>query len=523
MIARVMIQLRIVLLAVLAVAPLAARGDPGLVTVDELTSLGRAGYAADGFEMPVMSPALPLIDPKDTSPEATLLRRLENAGKASGFEGVIYDNRDRGHSLLPEGTFPRLATLQYGLQLLEHQADYGLAGKILLPAIVIGNSSTAITRGKINRSQPRLAMSSSTGSLRAFLTYASNHLYIYPEHKDHDGVDRFPANWPYMVISQGSSRSDKPFLRALLMTVAALPSETRDKLRDEKLIAPTLQMILRRSQAGVYSRDDYMTGRANPVVFDKKNLAPERMVSLAAALKPDEIPPVVKLSVAEEDFQAHAGLAGLSEELFTTPSAIARLWRGPEYSRRMVVSAEETEDPNGHRLRFYWVLLQGDPERVRIRPKGQGDTSAEITVDWHDTYRPLGAKQRTTDRVDIGVFAWNGAHYSAPAIISIGFPGYQTRQYEPIPNGPGKRLISVDYDAEGRETYYDPLLYWTAPWMDRISYDATGAIAEITRQTPEETLNLSAPDRLRDGRNVSYLPEDTKQGRYLRMTIEPDE
>ncbi len=516
-------RLSICLLAGLTVTPLPARADPGVVSVDELTSLGQIGFAATGFEMPQMSPALPLLNPEDSSPEAALLRRLENAGKAAGFEGVLYDNRDGGHSVLPQGTFPRLAKLQYGPQLQEKGADYGLAGKILLPAIVIGNSSTAITRGKINRSQPRLAMATEKGSVRAFLTYVSNHLYIYPEHKDHDTVDLYPANWPYMVISQGSSRSDKPFLRALLMTVAALQPATRDILRDKKLIAPTLQMILRRSQKGVYSRDDYMSGRAHPVVFDKKGLAPERMVSMAAALSPDEIPPVVQLTVEEESFREKAGLARLSEKLFTTPSAIARLWRSPDYTQRMVVSASETEDPNGWRLKFYWVLLQGDPERVRIKTRGQNETGAEIEIDWHDTFAPPAVQPRPTNRVDIGVFAWNGAHYSAPAIISIGFPGHQARRYEPAPDGSGRRLVSIDYDAEGRKAYYDPLLYWTAPWADTLSYDRAGGIAGITRRTNGDTMRLSTPDRLPDGRLVSYLPEDTKRGRYLTMRIEAAE
>ena len=46
-------------------------------------------------------------------------------------------------------------------------------------------------------------------------------------------------------------------------------------------------------------------------------------------------------------------------------------------------------------------------------------------------------------RVDIAVFADNGAHFSAPATFSILFPSHQTRVYERGPNG--LRIKSVDY------------------------------------------------------------------------------
>lgn len=501
--------------------PLAARADPGVLEADDLVQLGQIGWVASGFEMPITSRSLPLVDPEDTSPEATLLRRLENAGKASGFDGVLYDNRDRGHSVLPPGMFPRLAQLQFGKKLRDQDMDYGLAGQIVLPAIVIGNSSTAISKGRFPRSQARLAMTSERGGAHAFLSYVSNHLYVYPEHRDHDKVDVFPVNWPYMVISQGSSHSDKPFLRALFMAVAALPPETRDALREHSLVAPTLQMVLRRSQPGIYSREAYKSGKAHPVVFSKDRLAPERMVALAASLKPNEIPPMIRLSVLEEDFSPTAGLAVMPEQFINSPSSIARIWRGPGYTRRILLSAADTKDPNDRELQFSWVLLQGDPERVRITPQDPHGIRAKISIDWHDTFRAVGSKDRTTNRVDIGVFAWNGVHESAPAIISISFPGHQKRVYEPAPDNQGMQLTSIDYNLESRKAYYDPLLYWTAPWADTIQHNGAGQSVEWRRTTKDGTLVLSSPTTLADGRAISYTLEDSKTGRILSMRIEP--
>lgn len=503
--------------------PLTARAESILLEAGDLMQLGGIGWVATGLDMPRPETALPIIEAADNSPEAALLRRLDNAGKAAGFDGVLYDNRDRGHSLVPADMFPRLIRLEFGPELRKQNMDYGVAGQIVLPAIVIGNSSTAITGGEIPRSQARLAMTVPEYSRHAFLSYVSNHLYIYPEHRDYDGHDRFPVNWPYTVISEGSSHSDKPFMRAFLMSVAALAPETRDRLREESLVVPTLQMVMRRSQPGIYSRDAYKAGQAHRAVFAKDRLAPERMVALAASLKPDEIPPMVRLRVEEEDFRAKAGLAGMPEQLFNTPSSIARIWRGPGYSRLMVVSAADTEDPNGRDLEFSWVLLQGDPARVRITPEAPGAARAQISIDWHDRFKADPDEARTTDRVDIGVFAWNGVHESAPAIISISFPNHQRREYESSPDDTGMRLTSVDYDAKARGAAYDPLLHWSAPWKDMIRYDDTGEVTELLRETRDGVLELSGRGRIQDGRTVTYTLERDKQDRILSMQVTPTE
>jgi hypothetical protein len=43
------------------------------------------------------------------------------------------------------------------------------------------------------------------------------------------------------------------------------------------------------------------------------------------------------------------------------------------------------------------------------------------------------------------------------------------------------RLASVDYDARGRKTYYDPQVHWSAPWRDSYTYDENGRIVEAQR------------------------------------------
>ena len=74
--------------------------------------------------------------------------------------------------------------------------------------------------------------------------YTKNNLYIYPEHHDHDpghnGIfvlpsgareegygDLYPTNTPYLIISQGSSYTDLPFMRMMPSVLAAFRPEVK--------------------------------------------------------------------------------------------------------------------------------------------------------------------------------------------------------------------------------------------------------------------------------------------------------
>jgi len=468
----------------LSAAPAPAREIA--VGAADLRPAGPLGFLVPRLDPPPIDPLQAEIDPAATDPAAGLLRRSLAQGLAAGFDGLLYDNRDRGHSALPARLFPGLARIRYAPELRAEGLDYGLGGAILWPWPTLGNSSTALTGGPAPRSLPRAAMTfPGGGPARAFRGYAANMIYVYPEHRDHDAVDLYPAAWPYMVISQGSSGSDQPFLRALAMTMAAFRPETRARLVAAGLMAPTLQMLLRRAQAGGAGPAEYLSPAAHPAVFDAARLVPERMVAAAAALAPEEIPPMVRLTVEAEDFAPAAGLAGRSERLYSTPSALARVWRGPAGRREMVLSAGETRDPNGRDLRFHWILLSGDPAKVRIAPEGPAGMRTRIAIDWHDAVTLPGG--RLGSRVDIAAIAWNGAQFSAPALVSVSFPDHQLRRYETGPDG-APRLVEIDYRARGRD--YDPVLHWSADWRDVMIRDADGRLAAIERHQGDSVTRI---------------------------------
>lgn len=409
---------------------------------------------------------------------AKLLNAWSANGTAAGNRGDLYDNRDRGHSRLSANLWPQVAHIEYGPKARSANIDYGVNAGILFNAITFGNSSTALTGRVAWRSQARMILTSTALVARAYLQYAMNHLYVYPEHRDHDAAhgDLMPANTPYMIISQGSSGSDKPFLNAVAGILAAFRPDTKAFLRANRLIAPTMQMILRKGQAQVVSESDYLTAKAHPSVFSSKNLDMVKMLTLAHGLKAESIPPVVRLSVVEEDKSEtgvdYFGPPTIGERLFDTPSAIARVVRSTAYSRRIVVDASGTKDPNGRKLTFHWVVLRGDADRIEINPMGKGGAKVELVIPWHERRPVPFSPELTTDRVDIGVFANNGGAYSAPAFVTFMFPGDQKRTFDA--NG---RIECIDYaDREYRTRYVDPILFARRDWRDCYEYDRAGRL-----------------------------------------------
>jgi len=439
-----------------------------IVRLKDLQKLDSGRFSAVGLALPPQDPSQPIVAKRANDAASMLLRSLDARGLANGFNGVLYDNRDNGHSRLKSALFPRLTHLAYSDVLQARGAHYGLAGRISYPAVVIGNSSTAITGGPFRRTQTRLAMTSSLSADASAWLYRRNHLYVYPSVGDYKDVDRYPAYWPYHVVSFGKSGSDKPFLKALFKTLAAFQPKTIEALKSRGLAASTLQMILRRHLKPLATAEDYLGPQAHRPVLDKTALRPKHMVAHAAALSPEDLMPQVVLKIVKEDFKESAGLANRSERLFDTPSSIARIWRGFNAQKEMLVNAYTSDALNAAPLRFSWRVLNGDPNAVKIEPNGTINQSARITVDWH-----LPPGEPISTRIDIGVFVSDGQNYSAPSVISISLPLHQDRRYT-AQEGEDRRLVSIDYDALGRQAAYDPALHWSARWRDEAVYDASG-------------------------------------------------
>src|SRR5207245_2750334 len=103
------------------------------------------------------------------------------------------------------------------------------------------------------------------------------------------------------------------------------------------------------------------------------------------------LPPMVQLRVIDED-KAVNGIDFIdtngSEVLGYTPACIARIHRSKAYKQRIVVNADASFDVNKLPLTYTWVVLRGDPAKIKIVPKKDDQSIAEITVAYHDR-RPI--------------------------------------------------------------------------------------------------------------------------------------
>ncbi len=460
-------------------------------------------------------------------PARTLLAAWLREGRAAGNAGDLYDNRDSGHSRLNAADFPGLARVVYGAEPIRAatKPHYG-AAMFAYNLPTIGNSSTALTQGPFWRSQPRMLIVNPVRAAGLFQQYLSNHIYFYPAHVDFVPAngDVFPFNAPYYIVSKGSSGTDQPFLRAVAATLAAFTPETKEILVQSRLLAPTVQMILRATQRPVTNAEAYFTGLAHPPVFVNSNLNDEAMVQLAHGMTSNTVPPLVTLRVLKEAQPLH-GVdffdAFPSAGLYDSPALIARVFRGLSWSHTLTVGANAAALPVATNLTWRWALLQGDPEKVTIRPLGPSGQTAEITVAYHKPRFPSASEPTLpSSRVDIGAFAHNGTHPSAPAILSFYFLGNERRVYDETDH----RILEVEYGAPG-SPYTDPSLSCRRQWKDVYTYDARKRMTGWTRSRGALQESFTAHgllvetrddrDRARTARSVRYLPRSSADPQTL--------
>jgi hypothetical protein len=472
----------------------------------------------------------------DTAPAASepIVKGLGEAGKllvawqaegtAAGNRGDLYDNHDSDHSNMKYAMFPQLTRIEFADAPKARRLHHGLQASFIYNSVTIGNSSTAVTSGPFWRSQARLALTNPRGAALLFAQYLGGHLYVYPEHRDHDPGhngkdgkghgDVFAVNTPYLIISQGSSGSDRAFLQAVAATLAALRPEVKTELARKGALMPTVQMIFRRCNKTVAEPDDYLTGKAHPTVFDGSQLDVEKMVKLAHEITKDTLPPIVQLKVVEED-QAVAGRdcfsAGRGEQLFDTPGAVARVVRTTKHVRRMVVSAEPSKDLNDLPLEYHWRVLRGDAERIKINKLNDAGSIVELLISYHERGPILPASNMHSNRVDIGAFVHNGEYYSAPAFVTFFYLDNEKRVYDEQ-----QRIQVVDYaDPEVGQNYVDPAIDMKKNWRDEYHYDAAGKLTGWTRNRGKSQEKFTAEGLLVTKTDADGRPVEARRVQYV--------
>ncbi len=371
-------------------------------------------------------------------------------------------------------------------------------------------------------SLPRFYQMSPDGSKLLMMQYLSNNLMIYPEHQDYDiganGVngygDLFPINNCCALISQGSSGSDQAFLQAFLATLAAFPPETQKLLIQQRILMPTLQAVFRRSNQMVVKDLDYFSGMAHPVVFESSKLDELKMIRLAHDMTPERIPPLVQVSVAQEtaltagkDYFEAPG--ALSYKLADTPVSIARIMRGSVDEYGMLLYLGKIADLQKRPLKLMFQVLQGDPKLVQIDHAG-GGPYARIRVRWHPPM--ISSSGIRSHRVDVGIFAINGANVSAPAIISFYMLPNERRFYDA-----SGHLTEIAYQAYNPDLGL-PVSSRDLRWL-RLMLDVSIAGDGLRSRLMEKLLALEE----RKAIQAAWLPLNDKQQVIRGLEAKPDQ
>lgn len=358
-----------------------------------------------------------------------LLNEWSAEKKTAGLAAIQYENRDGDHSPLDVNLYPGLKRYTPSEADIQAKRHIGPA-QVVRPFAVFGNCSMA-SPANVGGSLPRIYLTGHpSGSLFITKQYLNNNLIIYPEHQDHDvgfnGVDGwgdlFPANHPALLATQGSSFSDIPFLKPWFSAAAALRPEVQALLIRNKILVPTLNALFRKSNKQVQADAAYFTGKAHPVVFDGAQIDEQKFIQAAQMMSELSIPPVAFVEVISER-KAVPGVdyfdrPSVTERLSDSPSCISRVFRSTAEVYEMKLSAHRSRDMQSKPLKYRWVLLQGDPQRVQILPSDDG-LEATLRVRWHPGYSSVANPALTTHRVDIGLFASSPLADSAPAIVSF--------------------------------------------------------------------------------------------------------
>jgi len=458
-------------------------------------------------------------------PEAAAINGWLRDGTAAGSAGVLYVNRDNDTRPLDIARFPGMARLGYPQAMADRRLNLGLPNTLFALgnsgqlAPVIGHSSMGYLNSPYWRSQPRAVCGNPRQAALQSLFLLGNQLFFYPVFGDYDPRtgDLFPANAPSCIAVAGQGNAERPFVEAAAAALAALRPETRAELSRAGLLMPALSMLFRASQRTLKSPRDYFSGIAHPVVFQERDLDTAQLVRMAHALTTNDLPPLVLLRVSRETLMIpdrdYFDIVR-TEQLFDTPLAVARVFRGAARTRTLEIQALCKRAD----ARLHWVVLRGDPAKIAFTPCPTNQGLMTLTVAYHAPFEaPFGDKQRIlTSRVDIGVIAETATTFSMPAIVSFFFLGNEQRTY-----AADGRILSIDY-TRPQTLYNDPLLSYMRNWKDVYQYDAQDRLTGWRRIRGLDEERFTAYGHLVTANDAHGRPLKAHKVHYLPRRIKVD-
>lgn len=323
------------------------------------------------------------------------------------YVNMLYVNRDARHSMLAVTNYPGLTSVVLDRE--GRERGFGLDfPDTLYPYPVFGNCSRAMVSGPLWRSLPRALMTNESRRMKTMhRLYLSNQLWVFPTVDDYSfGAtnshgDVFASVSPYWIATQGRSWSDQYYLKAALSAVGAMHPSVKDEIVKRRLLAPTLQALIRKSLKGVGGEDGYLTSKAHPTAFPPNGLDLAKLKKSAAALRADSIPPVALISGVGG--QPVLEPSKLPELTYIAPCSWAFVLRSPDVQRSFVIRAAGGAE-------FAFAAVHDEKGAAKVSKVGRD--AARVTIDRE--------KMSVTNRVDVAVFAKNArSGWGAPSFVSF--------------------------------------------------------------------------------------------------------
>lgn len=341
------------------------------------------------------------------------------AGSAGGNVGDLYMNRDHLHS--PNGRqaldafladYPGLTCVTLDREGRERGMDLDVPN-MLFPYPVFGNCSRAMVSGPYWRSHPRSLMTTSLWRLKTMAKfYLSNQIWVFPSNADTPPVgtngDVFASVAPYWLTTAGRSWSDQHYLRAALEASRSMDKAAKEEAVKRGLLAPTIQMLIRKSLVSVTNETDYLGPKAHPTALPPGGVDFARLRGGAAALKAGAIPP---LAVVTVDADPPSAKPTWPELTYATGFAWAFVLRAEDPVRTFTLTARGSDE-------YAFAVVHDDlgaASLERLAP-----SRARVTVDRR--------RMSVTNRVDVAVFgksavsAWGAPSYVSFAVVDPSAP-----------------------------------------------------------------------------------------------------
>lgn len=332
---------------------------------------------------------------------ACIVARAE-AGDAAGFAGVSYINADDAHARVNTGEMTGIDARTLTEPPVEVPDGVSLG---------IMNESTAWLpaggRCSLLRCYPTARRA------RALLHYEEGVLFMYPEHRDVGIRDYYQWQAPFYLMSQGSSSSERDEVSKGLRALAIMTSSARMAADDAGLIGPTLSFLLMRSRQS--SDVAYLTPAAHPSAVPNSDNEVE-ILSMAAAIRADELPPVAKITV-EFESPDEWNMRRVLDTVYAVGYAPATLpAETPSGRFTYTVDLSTSEEVSGRDVFFFPAVLRGEAEITRI-----DDTHYTVSgAHPEDVQLMTGGQERTLSRTTVAFFPHNGVWLGQPAMISVG-------------------------------------------------------------------------------------------------------